>query len=554
MNQGEVDVCVIGSGAGGAVVAQRLGAAGLSVAVVEAGPRFDPRRNFHSHRPDREAFPQLLAGPRQYTWGPCERLQRSYSDLRSWSKARGLHNSTRRRTPPRVFRVKGVGGSTLHYEGEAHRLAPEGFRLRSLTGVGADWPISYEDLAPYYRETEAVLQVAGPHHNPFKPRREPYPRPPHPLGRGSEVVRRGCQELGLTLLPNSLAILSQADDGRPACDYCNGCLWGCMTGARSSMDRTFVPMAEATGRVQIHTEAVATQIELNGQERATGVVYLGSDGIPRRQKARVVVLAGGALESPRLLLHSACPAFPNGVANGSGTVGRFFQETITLSMTALFADRIDAHRGVPIEARIWDFNRPEKSDRFAGGVLLGVSALDVMGPVAYALGLAPGWGSEHKAFMREFFGHALTVYGVGEQLPHASNMVMLDPEAKDAHGIPLPRITTCLRPNDLEMLAFMRRQIGEILRAARAVEIIQQRSSYDMSFITHMGGTCRMGDDPRTSVVNGYGQAHDVRNLFVTDGSTFVTQGGGDSPSLTIHALAMRAADHLVREARRGNL
>jgi choline dehydrogenase-like flavoprotein len=160
VNQGEVDVCVIGSGAGGAVVAQRLGAAGLSVAVVEAGPRFDPRRAFHSHRPDREAFPQLLAGPRQYTWGPCERLQRSYSDLRSWSKARGLHNSTRRRTPPRVFRVKGVGGSTLHYEGEAHRLAPEGFRLRSLTGVGADWPISYEDLAPYYRETEAVLQAA----------------------------------------------------------------------------------------------------------------------------------------------------------------------------------------------------------------------------------------------------------------------------------------------------------------------------------------------------------------------------------------------------------
>jgi choline dehydrogenase-like flavoprotein len=177
-----------------------------------------------------------------------------------------------------------------------------------------------------------------------------------------------------------------------------------------------------------------------------------------------------------------------------------------------------------------------------------------MGPVAYALGLAPGWGSEHKQFMRASFGHTLTVFGIGEQLPHPDNTVTLDPVTKDVYGIPLPRISTQLSPNDLEMLAFMNRQIGDILRAARAVEVIQQLSSYDGSFITHMGGTCRMGDDPRTSIVNRFGQAHEVPNLFVADGSTFVTQGGGDSPSLTIHALAMRAADYLVEEARRGNL
>jgi choline dehydrogenase-like flavoprotein len=180
--------------------------------------------------------------------------------------------------------------------------------------------------------------------------------------------------------------------------------------------------------------------------------------------------------------------------------------------------------------------------------------VDVLGPVTYALAVAPGWGIEHKAFMRTFFGHCLTVFGVGEQLPHPDNRVTLDPEVKDAHGIALPRITTRLRRNDLEMLSFMRRQIEEILRAARAAEIIQQLSAYDMSFITHMAGTCRMGDDPRSSVVNRYGRVHEVPNLFVADGSTFVTQGGGESPSLTIHALAMRTADHLIEEGRRGNL
>lgn len=559
MSDEPVDVCVVGSGAAGSVMAYALGRAGFSVLVLEAGPRFDPAQ-YDMHRPDWELRPVVFeptAADRskaRYTTGPSEALDAGYQHLRSWTEAEGLLITSGHRVAPRVHRVKGVGGTTLHYQGEAHRFSPYGFQSASQLGYAQDWPLTYEALAPYYDQVEQLLGVAGDHRNPFKAPRGPFPNPPHALSCASQTVKRGFDRLGLHLHPNSLAILSRPYDGRMACVYCNGCSRGCMTRAKSSADVAILPKAEATGHVTVRPNCAVSQVTVNAQGRADGVLYLDGDKREHRVKAQSIVLAAGALETPRLLLNSASRLFPNGLANRSGTVGRYFMETLYHTTTTLFREPIHAHQGVPIDSRAWDSNRSTANQAFAGGVVLGVSASSLLGPVTYALAVAKGWGASHKAFMRQYFGHAVTVFANGEQLPHADNRVELDAEVKDYYGLPVAKITTRLRENDLQMLSFMREQCRAVAEAAEAERIVGDESAYDISSITHMGGTCRMGIDPATSVVNAFGQAHDVPNLYVVDSSCFVTQGGGDSPSLTIQALALRAAEELAANARRGDL
>ncbi|GIW46958.1 MAG: choline dehydrogenase [Deltaproteobacteria bacterium] len=555
----EVDVCIIGSGAGGAVVAYALGRAGFSVAVLEAGPRFDPIR-YHMNKKEWEKNPYPFGGPPEekaknlYTYGIPEKLNPSYEYLRSKSKIRGFYNNTDRRKPPSIQRVKGVGGTTLHYQGEAHRFSAYGFKPKSLYGVAEDWPLGYEDLEPYYEEVETFLGVSGTNQNPFKPPRGPFPHPPHELSCASKRVKVGFDKLGLHLLPNSLNILSRPYDGRPACNYCNGCYYGCMMRAKGSMDVTFLPKAEAMGNVEIKPNSVVREITVNKHGRVNGVIYFDSKKVEKRQKAKMVVLSAGALESPRLLLNSRSSLFPDGLANTSGMVGKFFMETIVYAVTVLFSEQIHSYKGLQIDSRAWDYNEPRKENSFFGGVVFGVSALDLLGPLRYAKSLAPGWGSEHKDFMRKYFGHAINIFAIGEQLPQENNTISIDPEVKDYYGIPVAKVTTKLSKNDLEMLSFMSKKCKGIAEAAGAEEIVREFSSYDLSMISHMGGTCRMGINPNKSVVNSYCQSHDIKNLFIIDSSCFVTQGGGDSPSLTIHAIALRASDYIVSEVKKGNI
>jgi choline dehydrogenase-like flavoprotein len=557
----EVDVCIIGSGAGGAPVAYVLGKAGLSVVVLEAGPRFSPKE-YHLAQADWEQYPypQPFVDPEDaskknlYTYSTPEKLNPNYKKLRSWSKAQGNYNNSDRRRPPHFDRAKGVGGTTLHYQGEAHRFSTYGFKSKSLHGVADDWPINYGDLEPYYEKAEKLLGVAGLNGNPFKPPRGPFPNPPHGLSCASERVKVGFDKLGLHLWPNSLNINSRPFHGRPACNYCNGCFLGCMMKAKGSMDVTLIPKAEATGNVEVRPDSVVREITVNTKGKVDGVVYFNSDKVEKIQKAKIVVVSASALESPRLLLNSKSSQFPDGLANNSGMVGKNFMETLIYSNTVLFAEQIESYKGLQIDSRTWDYNEPRKENNFMGGVVFGVSALDLLGPLSYAQKIAPGWGRGHKDFMKKYFGHAVNVFAIGEQLPHVENMITIDPEVKDYYGIPVSKVTTKLSNNDLEMLSFMRRKCDEIVEAAGAVEKVREFSAYDLSLISHMGGTCRMGNDPKKSVLNSYCQSHDVKNLFVIDSSCFVTQGGGDSPSLTIHAIALRASDYITREAKKGNL
>lgn len=554
----QIDVCIIGSGAGGAVTAYELGSAGFSVVVLEAGPRFSTK-DYNTNKTDWETrmnpFVDRAEKKRSYLYTYSdEKLDPSYSHLKSKSSIHGYFNDTENRKPPSIERVKGVGGSTLHYQGEAHRFSPHGFRTKSLYGVADDWPFNYKDLEPYYEKAENILGVAGYSDNPFKPARKPFPNHHHKLSCASQRVKKGFDKTGLHLLPNSLNILSKSRDGRPACNYCNGCYQGCKTRAKGSMDVTFIKMAEETGKVEVRSGSVVREITVNKQGKADGVLYFDSEMVEHRLEAGIVVLSAGALESPRLLLNSKSFLFPDGLANNSGLVGKFFMDSLACITTALFDEQINSYKGLQIDSRAWDDNDTKKGRAFSGGVVYGVTALEFLGPLSYAAFLAPGWGSGHKDFMKKNFGHAINVFAVGEKLPDKNNMIGIDPKIKDHYGIPVAKVTSRLRKNDLEMLSFMAKKCREILEAAGAAEIVREIGSYDMNQHSHISGTCRMGDDPGTSVLNRYCRSHDVSNLFVIDSSCFVTEGGGDSPSLTIHAIALMASEHIISEAKKGSI
>ena len=536
-------------------MAYTLSQAGFSVVVLEAGPRFDPSQYPLNHS-DWERQPKVFSSSvdperDRYTVGPSEPLDPNYRHLASWTGTKETIAKKAHRAPPKVHRVKGVGGCTLHYQGEAHRFSPHGFRSRSLFGYGEDWPIQYDDLEPYYAQIEKLLGVAGDANNPFKPPRGPFPHPPHALSCASQRVKQGFDQLGLHLHQNSLAILSRPYDNRVPCNYCNGCSQGCMMQAKSSMDVSLLPKAEATGKVQIFSNATAGRIEIDHQEKASGVVYFDKKMQENFVRAKVVVLSAGALESPRLLLNSESKAFPDGLANRSGVVGRYFMETVFHSTTALFDEPIHSYKGLQIDARCWDYNTPDPQKTFQAGVVFGVSALGLIGPTAYTKYLLNGWGKSHKDQMREYFGNVLYLFSMGEQHPHPDNRISLDPSVTDSFGMPVAKITTRLRTNDLEMIDFMAKLENDILTAAETKKILGQTSAYDLSAITHMSGTCRMGSDSAHSVVNGFCQSHDVRNLFIVDSSCFVSEGGGDSPSLTIQAIALRAGDYLKDQVKK---
>jgi choline dehydrogenase-like flavoprotein len=558
-NDQVVDVCIVGSGAGGATVAYALGTAGFTVVVLEAGPRYDPShyplntQEWEQHSSAFRVAPQDRA-KHAYSSAATEELDSNYAHLRSWSEARGQLNPTQQRRAPRVHRVKGVGGTTLHYQGEAHRFSPHGFRSKSLFDFGEDWPLGYDNLAPYYERIENLLGVSGDHRNPFKAPRGPFPHAPHQLSCASQHVKVGFDRLGLHLLPNSLAILSRPFDGRPSCNYCNGCSMGCMMQAKGSADVTLIPKAEATGHVQVRSNSTVHQVTLDSRGKVNGVLYFDGENVEHRIKAKIVVVSAGALESPRLLLHSSSSEFPDGLANRSGLVGRYFMETLVHITTALFSEPIQSYKGLQIDSRAWDYNEPRKGQSFQGGVVFGVSALNYLGPLTYAQRIAAGWGKGHKDFMRSAFGHVTNVFAIGEHSAAQDNNVTLDLEQKDFYGIPVAKISTKLAQNELETLSFMAEKCRAIAEAAGAERIIGEQGSYDLSMITHMSGTCRMGSDAKKSVVNSFCQSHDVPNLFVIDSSCFVSEGGGDSPSLTIQAIALRASEYLIEEAKRGNL
>lgn len=548
------DIVVVGSGAGGGFAAMALAEAGVRVLLLERGRAFEPSRDFPSRKPDWEILPSAFAetSGADPTLAAQEGapLDRRWHHLQTGRIPPGPPAA--RREPFRYQRVIGLGGTTLHYQGEAHRFGEHAFRSASLYGFGVDWPIDYAELAPYYQRAEQVLGVAGNPANPFKAPRGPYPTPAHRLSYASQRVQAGAARLGWALLPNSLALPTRSVDGRSPCQKSGMCVYGCAFGAKSSVDLTAIRRAMRTGRLTVLTAARATGLEMSADGRIAAVLYRRR-GETQRATARAVVLALGAIETPRLLLAHRSSGHPQGLANGSGVVGRFLVETVYALVNARFDERLDGYKGPPIDARIWNFSRPPAGGARAGYVL-GVSGTSgsFHGPVSYAL-RTPGIGRAHKQAMRARFGTIISVFGIAEQEPRAANRLTLADE-RDADGVPRVTVESTLSDADHAAIDEMLARVKSLATASGSAELLHQVTAYDEPMGHHVGGTCRMGRDRAASVVDPHGRAHEVRNLFIADASVLPGQGAGDSPSLTIQALALRTAERIVALARRHEL
>ena len=557
MSERSFDVVIIGSGAGGGASAWALSQKGMKVLVLEAGPVYKPSE-YGLDRPDWEQhdFPERGKHKARYTFGTLQELNPARKGLLSWNHISGRSNPTNRRMAESYHHKRGVGGSTLIFSAEAQRLNPGSMKMASRFGVGADWPLSYAELEPFYCLAERTVGVAGPEGDTVRFRSEPYPLPPHDLSYAGTRVREGCRKLGLNWVENSVAILSRPYDGRPQCNYCANCYRGCMLTDKGSTDVTFIRKALSSGFCQVRSDCQVTRLEAGPDDRVDAVHYVDGSGGGHSVGAKVVIVSCGAIETPRLLLASKGRYAPEGIGNESGKVGKNFIETLAWSSSGIHPEPIGSYRGIAVGGVCWDYNAPDAIPNVIGGCRFcsGTPEADLLGPISYARRVAGGWGRKHKEEMRRVFGRALSVIAIGESLPNPNSYIDLDPYEQDGLGMPVARINSYLDELAVSRLEFMAAKSREILLASGAVRIVEEFSTYDFFSSTHVFGTCRMGMNPDDSVLDAYGRSHRWRNLFIADASVFPSSGGGESPSLTIEALAIRTAGRIAYLAGRGEL
>jgi choline dehydrogenase-like flavoprotein len=539
-----VDFVVVGSGAAGGVMARELSQAGFDVVVLEQGPRYaaaDFTHDEFSHWYNNALLNSPEANPQSF---------------RKTAEEQAL----RVRDMPALWYARMVGGSSNHFTANFWRFHEVDFRERSLLGgiAGtsfADWPIDYAELEPYYTKVEWEVGVSGlAGASPFDPpRSKPYPMPPLPVKSSGVLLERGARKLGLHPFPAPMAIASVPYRGRPACAHCGFCIgFGCEMQAKSSTLYTMIPEAEATGRCEVRSESYVFRVEVNDRDRVTGVSYYDRDRRERFQRARAVVLCANGAESARLLLMSANPRHPDGLANSSGLVGRNLMFNTYAEVNAIFEHELNEYKSAQVTRIVHDFYDSDPKRGFYGGG--GFDARIGPNPIGWALFAPPAersWGAEFKSLL-EAMPRAMVVATHGTSLPLESNRVDLDPELKDAWGLPAMRVTYRDHPDDLKAAAFLQERGLEVMQAAGAQQA-WKAPILEATGSPHLLGTCRMGNDPGTSVVDRHHRSHDIANLFICDGSSFVTSGRGQ-PTMTIQALAFRAGEHIARFARRGEI
>lgn len=539
-----VDFAIIGSGAAGGVLARELSRAGFSVVLFEQGPRLAPANFEHD-----ELKYWFMSG---ITNDVAKNPQTFRSDP--------TRKAERATTRPPLWYARTVGGSSVHYTANYWRFHEVDFnertRLGAISGTGfADWPISYAELEPYYTKVEWEIGVSGfAGASPFDPpRTKPYPMPPLPTKSSGVLFERGARKLGLHPFPAPMAINSQPYRGRPACVHCGFCQgFACEVMAKASALTTMIPEAEATGRCEVRAESYVVRIDTDKRGLTTGVQYFDRDKRDHFQRARAVVVCANGAETPRLLLMSANARFPQGLANSSGLVGKYLMFNTSSRVDAVFEHELNEYKSVQVSRVLHDFYDSDPKRGFYGGG--GIDARIGPQPIVWALRTAAegaSWGSAYKERLAEFKRSMITACA-GTSLALESNAVSLDSEIEDDWGMPAIRVTYTDHPDDLANARFLQDRGAEILEAAGALRVtkaavIPQTSS------THLLGTCRMGDDPAKSVIDRYHRCHDVPNLFLCDGSSFVTSGRGQ-PTMTIQALAFRAADHIAAFAKRGEI
>jgi choline dehydrogenase-like flavoprotein len=507
----EVDCVVIGLGAGGAPLLARLAMAGLKVVALEAGPWHNPEKDFAT---DEKAQDFLF-------WND-ERLSAGHDPL-----AMGKNNSG-----------TGVGGSTLHYTAYTPRPLPDDLTLQRDFGKGEDWPVSYQELEPYYEELEQFLGISGPTPYPWGPtRRKGYPLAPLPLNSAAQLMVRGAERVGIRTSPAANAALSgryyqEGIGWREACTNRGFCQAGCSNGAKASMDVTFIPLAVKHG-ADIQPNSFVTEIERDARGYITGVVYT-QNGEQKRQRCRHLFLCAGSVETPRLLLL-------NDLALTSGQVGKNLMAHPGLQVFGTFAEAVRPNKGIPGGLISQDTHRPKDAD-FAGGYLL--QSIGIM-PVTFAGQVARGrkyWGQQLRDYMRSY-NHIAGINILGDCLPHADNFLELA-EEKDARGLPKPRLHFTAQENEQRMNAHAEKVMRSIWEAAGATDI------WAFQRYAHVIGTARMGRSGDDAVVDANGRAFDVPNLYISDNSTFPS-ALSVNPALTIMALSLRTADKFLEQQQR---
>jgi choline dehydrogenase-like flavoprotein len=507
----QVDYCIVGVGSAGGVLLQRLARAGFSVVGLEAGPFWDTERDWVSDE----------AGSYNLYWNEL-RITGGKDPL-----ALGANNSG-----------KGVGGGSVHWAGFTPRLHPSDFRVHSEDGVGVDWPISYDEIKPYYDLLEKEIPVSGPAYFPWG---DPhgYPYGPHPMGGCGDIMIKGCTKLGIRVsIGGPVAILAGSHGDRPHCIYRGFCIQGCKVGAKQSTLISHVPDGLAHG-AEIRDHCMASRINLGKDGRVTGVTYFDPNGHEVEQKAKAIIVCGYAIETPRLLLNSACPGHEDGLANSSGTVGRYLMAQAGNVVLGRFEELVRMYKAPPAHALTEEFYETDPKRGFARGF-----AVQTVGPLpisfARQMMVAKGaWGWGMRQVMMDY-NHWGAIALLGEILPWEDNRVELATE-KDRNGIPVAKVTFNLHDNDKRMIEYGKNKVMEIMQAAGAEEVVQEAR------YAHLVGGARMGNDSRTSVVDKFGRTHDIPNLFVCDGSIMPTQGSAN-PGLTIQALAARTADYLISQ------
>jgi choline dehydrogenase-like flavoprotein len=543
----EVDFIIVGAGAAGGVMAKELSVAGFDVVVLEQGPWWKPSDFRHD-----EYGSWILLD----LCGGLKDSPQSYRKSEAEEAALAMN-------PPPVVYAHGVGGSSVHFTANYWRFHPVDFHEHSRWGdiAGADfadWPVSYEEMEPYYTKVDWEIGVSGAP-GPFDPpRSKHFPMPPLPIKSSGVILERGARALGWHAQPAQMAIPSQPYDGRSACQHCGYCMgFGCEYGAKSSTLVTMFPKATASGRCEVRTGSVVHRVETDARGRATGVVYFDPAGVEQRQRAKAVILSANGAETTRLLLLSESSRFPHGLANSSGVVGTHLMPNGDTSVFGLFEHPLNEYKSVQVTRFIHDFYDADPKRGFYGGG--GIDARMSFGPMMFAMmnmprdGDAPPWGADFTRALHEYPTHAVELESHCTSLPVRSNAISLDPKLKDRWGRPALRTTFKFHPDDVKTMQFLSDRAAELLHAAGAKKVWRFPVADSTNVLVHLLGTCRMGNDPRSSVVDRYHRSHDVRNLFICDGSSFVTSGRGQ-PTMTIQALAFRASDHIARFAKRGEV
>ncbi len=507
----EVDYVIVGCGSAGGVLLQRLARAGFNVVSLEAGPFWDTERDWVSDE----------SGSHDLYWED-PRVTGGKNPL-----ALGANNCG-----------KGVGGGSVHWAAFTPRLHPSDFKVRTLDGVGVDWPIDYSIIQPYYEQLELEMPVAGPAYYPWG-HPHGYAYGPHPMGGVGNALIKGCTALDIRVsIGGPVAILSGSHGDRPHCIYRGFCIQGCKVGAKASTLVTHVPDAVKSG-AEIRDHCMVSRVELGKNNRVTGVHYFDRHGDAHFQRAKAVIIAGYSIETPRLLLNSACPAYENGLANSSDTVGRYLMAQAGNVVLGRFDQPVRMYKAPPAHALTEEFYETNPKNDFARGF-----AIQTVGPLPIAFGKqmlaskkAWGWGMRREMMD---YNHWASFGLLGEILPWADNRVTLA-EEKDRFGLPVANVNFDLHDNDHKLIKAAKNKTMEVMHAAGATEVVQEAR------YAHLVGAARMGSDPRTSVVDKFGRTHDIANLFICDGSILPTQGSAN-PGLTIQSLAARTADYLISQ------